>query len=270
MSSMIRTEDIVLQADGDVDVRPDRAWDAYVFSERCPTKETPNEDAAAIIRFDYETAVFVVADGCGGMRGGEQASNLAIRTLSDTIEQYLGPPDRLRIAILDGIEQANRAIQELRIGAACTIALVEFHRGVVRPYHVGDSMIVVTGVRGKVRYQSICHSPVGFAVESGILCSQEAMHHEDRHVVSNVLGDPKMRIEIGPTIPLSKLDTVLIGTDGLFDNVHIDEAIECLRKGKLNRSFRNLTTLAQRRMTGIEDQPCKPDDLSAIAFRQAR
>lgn len=55
--------------------------------------------------------------------------------------------------------------QALNIGAATTIAIIEYHAGTVRPYHVGDSMILVTGLRGRVHYQSVSHSPVGFAME---------------------------------------------------------------------------------------------------------
>ena len=251
--------DIVFQNEGDLE--------SCAYSRRCPIKETPNEDAIGIFRIDDETAVFAVADGCGGMRGGEQASRLALKILSESIEQHDSGPDRLRVAILDGIEKANIAVQDLKIGAACTIAVVECYRGIIRPYHVGDSMILVTGNRGRIRYQSVSHSPVGFAVESGMLCATEAMHHEDRHIVSNVVGDSRMRIEIGPTIKLSRRDTVVIASDGLFDNLSIAEVVERVRKGKLPNAVALLKDLANERMLGIEGQPCKPDDLSVIVIR---
>jgi len=245
----------------------DALWEACAYSRRSPFKESFNEDAVGIIRVDDETAVFAIADGCGGMRGGEQASSIALQVLAESIERNESGPDRLRVAILDGIEQANIAVQELRIGAACTIAVVEYHRGTIRPYHVGDSMILVTGVRGRIRYQSVSHSPVGFAVESGMLAADEAMHHEDRHLVSNVVGDARMRIEIGPSLTLSPRDTVVIASDGLFDNLSIVEVVDGLRKGKLPLAVGTVTELAYQRMLGIKDQPCKPDDLSVIAIR---
>ena len=80
--------------------------------------------------------------------------------------------------------------------------------------------------RGRVKLQTISHSPVGYAVESGMLDDQEAMHHEERHVVSNIIGTPEMRIEIGPPIDLATYDTLLVATDGLADNLHIEEIIE--------------------------------------------
>ena len=95
------------------------------------------------------------------------------------------------------------------------------------------------------------------------------MHHEDRHIVSNVVGDARMRIEIGPSLALSQRDTVVIGSDGLFDNLSIEEIVSGMRKGKLTKSLTAVTELAYQRMLGIKDEPCKPDDLSVIAIRPA-
>ena len=80
-------------------------------------------------------------------------------------------------------------------------------------------MILAIGQKGKIKLQTISHSPVGLAVESGHLDESEAMHHEQRHVVSNVVGDQTMRIEVGAKLMLAPRDTVLLSTDGLFDNL---------------------------------------------------
>lgn len=264
---LLRNHFLLREEKSDFVVQNDVGWVACAFSRRCPTKETFNEDAVGILRVDDDTVVFAIADGCGGMRGGEQASSLALQVLAESIEQNENGPDRLRVAIMDGIERANIAVQELKIGAACTIAVVEYHRGTIRPYHVGDSMILITGIRGRIRYQSVSHSPVGFAVESGMLAADEAMHHEDRHIVSNVVGNAQMRIEVGPSLTLSQRDTVVIASDGLFDNLSIEEVVEGMRKGKLQQSLESVTDLAYQRMLGIEGQPCKPDDLSVIGIR---
>ena len=267
MSTVSNHHFLLREEQSGIILQKDALWEACAYSRRSPFKESFNEDAVGIIRVDFETAVFAIADGCGGMRGGEQASSIALQVLAESIERNESGPDRLRVAILDGIEQANIAVQELRIGAACTIAVVEYHRGTIRPYLVGDSMILVTGVRGRIRYQSVSHSPVGFAVESGMLAAEDAMHHEDRHLVSNVVGDARMRIEIGPSLTLSPRDTVVIASDGLFDNLSIIEVVNGLRKGKLPLAVGTVTELAYQRMLGIKDQPCKPDDLSVVAIR---
>ena len=129
-------------------------------------------------------------------------------------------------------------------GAASTLAIVEVQDGTARPYHVGDSAILITGQRGRVKVQTVPHSPVGYAVESGMLDAAEAMHHEERHVVSNVVGSDDMRIEIGSALSLSPRDTILLASDGLSDNLLAEEIIDFARK------FDGVRYLALRRYGG--------------------
>jgi serine/threonine protein phosphatase PrpC len=240
-----------------------------VQTTRCPDKHSPNEDAAAIIPVP-DGAVLVVADGMGGGPAGQKASSLAVRILAEQLRHIDATLEQqLRFAILNGIEQANASIQQLGIGAATTLAVVEVRNEFVRPYHVGDSLILVVGTRGKLKLQTVPHSPVGYGVEAGLLDGVEAMHHADRHVVSNVVGDPDMRIEIGPPLRLAARDTLVVASDGLADNLHTEEIAEWVRKGDLFNASQRLFNEALRRMSGQADQhPSKPDDLTLIAFRR--
>jgi serine/threonine protein phosphatase PrpC len=109
---------------------------------------------------------------------------------------------------------------------------------------------------------------VGYAVEAGLLDEAEAMHHEDRHLVSNMLGSPDMRIDVGSTIELADRDTLILASDGLFDNLHIEEIVQRIRKGPLGKVAAELVDDCRRRMEGVDaQQPCKPDDLTFVAFR---
>src|SRR4029453_4535640 len=115
----------------------------------------------------------------------------------------------LRTAMMNGIERANESIRGLGVGAGTTLSAVELAKGAVRPYHVGDSMILLIGQRGRVKLETVPHSPVGFAVEAGLLDVDEAMHHAERHIVSNVLGAPDMRIEVGSQRRIAPRDPLL-------------------------------------------------------------
>lgn len=244
--------------------------EAVLFSARSPDKQTMNEDAAAVIPVSDTACVLVVADGLGGERAGQEASSLAVNILARTVRELVNPEDlsTLRTAILDGIETANAAILQLGIGAATTLAVVEVADGEVRPYHVGDSMILVTGGMGRLKLLTVSHAPIAMAVESGMMDEREAMHHAERHVVSNVVGSAEMRIEIGAKLPLAPRDTVLLASDGLADNLHTEEIIDRIRKGRLRTSVAHLADEAGRRMTQPRDGvPHKPDDLTMIAFR---
>lgn len=254
----------------EAEVHPIAGGHAGVFSTRSPAKQTPNEDAAALLPFDSASCVLLVADGVGGVAAGEQASQLAMQSLLQSVESAAEQGWMPRTAILNGVETANQAVCDLNLGAATTLAAVEVQGSTIRPYHIGDSIILVVGQRGKIKFESVSHSPVGYAVAAGMLDQQQAMHHADRHLVSNVLGTPDMWIDVGPSIELSPRDTLLIASDGLLDNLHVEEIAEYIRKGPLHRSLTRLAEFARRRMTAPEPgEPSKPDDLTFVAFRRA-
>ena len=237
-------------------------------TSRSPDKSTPNEDSSAVIPVTNDSSVLVIADGAGGMRGGGQASAIAIECLINAVKQSVKDNMDLRDAILNGIEQANKKIMALGIGAATTISVAEQVGMTVRTYHVGDSEIIIMGQRGRLIHQTISHSPVGYAIESGLINADDALHHAERHIVSNLLGSAEMHIAVGPSIKLAKHDTVLLSSDGLTDNFPVDIVIDAVRKGRLSAGVRKLfkQTLAHMQPTE-ESLEYKPDDLSIIAFR---
>lgn len=242
---------------------------AVAYTRRDPYKETENEDTVAVIPYGPGAAVLVVADGAGGLPAGKRASLTAVTTLAASLQTAMDKTMLLRTAILNGIEAANEAVLGLANGSATTMTVVTIEGVVARSYQIGDSEALVVGQRGLVKLQTTAHSPTGFAVEAGFLDEREALHHEDRHLVSNFLGMSDMRIDVGAGVELSPRDTVLVASDGLTDNVHLDETIEYVRKGTLIESARSVVDLATCRMTGEWDgQPSKPDDLSLILFRK--
>ena len=252
----------------EADVAPFAGGAAAVFSARSPGKAAPNEDSAALIPFNEQAGVLVVADGLGGGIAGEHASRLAVEAMQHAVLEAAHDGQSLRTAILNGFEQANQRVLSHGGGAATTLAAVEIDGRTVRPYHAGDSTIVVVGQRGKIKLQTVSHSPVGYAVEAGVLDPVDAMQHADRHLVSNVVGAATMRIEVGPSLTLTPRDTVLLASDGLHDNLHDDEIIERLRKGPLSMVMQRLADDARSRMaTPDGSTPCKPDDLTFVVYR---
>ncbi len=240
---------------------------ACVFTERRPGRETANEDAAALIPGDADSAVVAVADGLGGLPSGNLAAALALQQLADSVAGQSG--DVQREAVMTGIEAANAAVLANGQGGGATIAVVSIDNDTVRAYHAGDSMIVVCGQRGKLKYQSVPHSPVGYAEASGMLDEDAAMFHAERHLVSNMVGMAGMRVEVGPLVKLARYDTVVIGSDGLYDNLFVSEIIELVRTGPLAKAAARLLTACRERMKLLDtDLPHKPDDLAFILFRR--
>lgn len=238
-----------------------------VLSARRPEKLTANEDAAAVIAAGDGSAVLVVADGCGGMASGEQAARIAIDCLTHHISTAATSGESLRTAILDGVEQANRQIIDLKNGAGATLAVVQLDQGEARPYHIGDAQILMVGGRGKVKLLTTSHSPVGYAMEAGMLAERDAIEHEERHLVSNFLGSESMHVEMGSVRKVATRDGLLVASDGVLDNLLMNEITTILRSGTAATAASKIAGLAMERMrTAQEGQPHKPDDLTLIVF----
>lgn len=242
---------------------------AVAYTSRDPFKDTENEDTAALIPYGPGAAVLVVADGAGGLPAGKRASLTAVTTLAASLQTAMDKTMLLRTAILNGIEAANESVLGLANGSATTMTVITIEGLIARSYQIGDSEALVVGQRGLIKLQTTAHSPTGFAVEAGFLDERAALHHEDRHLVSNFIGTSDMRIDVGAGVELRPRDTVLVASDGLTDNVHLDEIIEHVRTGPVSESASAVVDLATRRMAAARNgQPSKPDDLSLILFRK--
>ncbi len=266
--------------------------EAVWISVKSPAKPTENEDSVAAFSIGTQRGLLVVADGLGGHRGGRTASQSVIRglqktfvnsedfheqteiTISGGLKVPVGEPTALtdtdyRSMLLDQIETTNRRLINGRTGAATTLALVEIAGNRARTYHVGDSPILVISQRGQIKHETIAHSPVGYAVEAGLLSEKEAIEHEDRHLVSNVVGARDMSVELGPWVNLAARDTVLLASDGLFDNLLSVEIVDRIRSGSLRKGVLALANLAIERMSDPQPKlPSKPDDLTILAYRR--
>ena len=245
--------------------------EAVAFTRAAPHKDPDaNEDGVGVFPVRSSGGLLAVADGVGGGPKGASASKAVLEALWDTT---LDAPAEgsMRSAILDGLEQANRRILEARNGAATTLVCAEIAGTTLRPYHAGDSALLVVGGGGKVKVQTVPHSPVGYAVEAGMLDEEEALHHALRHVISNAVGIEDMRIEIGSTVELAPRDTVVLASDGVLDNLGVAELAALVRRGPLLEAAHEVVGLCTERMRSPQaDLPSKSDDLGLVLYRPRR
>jgi protein phosphatase len=108
-------------------------------------------------------------------------------------------------------------------------------------------------------------------VQAGLIDEQTALAHPDRHFISNVVGEADMRIEMGPKVELSPRDTILIGSDGLYDNFSYGELSNLVRIGHSDAVLENLVGRLDRKLRPVENPPddIKFDDVSFITLRLA-
>lgn len=242
-----------------------------LFTQRSPDKDTENEDTVAAFEFANGSLALIIADGAGGLPAGRKASQTAVGAMLESLQATNLGDALLRTAILNGFEAANDALLGQGIGSATTMTVVTVENGEARPYHVGDTEALIVGQKGRLKLETTAHSPTGFAVEAGFLDRREALHHEERHLVFNFLGMTDMRVEIGTSVKLAQRDTILIASDGLSDNLHIEEIVESIRKGPLDSALDTLVSGAIQRMIGDDlGLPSKPDDLSVILYRRSK
>jgi len=208
-----------------------------------------------------------LADGAGGHRSGDVASEIAIqcvlaaaeRVASDSNEDFTG-------VLLAAFDEANCTIRARASGAATTLLVLLVDGSSIRVLHVGDSKAVAFGGRGSIRLETIPHSPVGYGVEAGLIETDDAVGHEDLHIVSNLVGMDDMHVGVSSPVDLRPLDRVLLASDGLYDNVTVEEIVQTLRRGASSESVAAMADRCHSEMNGGGH----PDDLTLMLFRPER
>jgi PPM family protein phosphatase len=194
----------------------------------------------------------IVADGMGGHEGGQIASRIAVETIRQTYSQatQIGPKEGLLEAFLEAhrrIQQQARENPKLRgMGTTCTaFALVENH---LHFAHVGDSHLYLLRA-GSLRLLTRDHSLVARLVETGMIRTEEAENHPQKHVLTAALG---VNGEIAPDfpaepLPLEKSDVLLVCTDGLWGQMADSEMEQTLASEAPASACRTLMKLAKDR-----------------------
>jgi len=169
-----------------------------------------NEDAFLI---DDQRALFAVADGMGGHRGGEVASHTAIEALRAAIAN--GTP------LHDAITRANTAVltraagdDELTGMGTTMTAVVAIGGRQLLIGHVGDSRAYMMH-EGTLRRATDDHSLVEELVREGRLTPEQAEAHPQRAIVTRALGvDDPVDVDLY-TLDVEAGDRVLLCSDGL-------------------------------------------------------
>ena len=72
---------------------------AAVFSARKPGQQGGNEDAVALLTYDRDSGVAIVADGAGGQPEGGRAAALAVREMQRAVAEAARTEASLREAV---------------------------------------------------------------------------------------------------------------------------------------------------------------------------
>lgn len=227
--------------------------DAYLYWE-------PESDE----EFRRKGRLAVVADGMGGYEGGQEASRVAVETVRLVYDRdFDGEPQR---ALLAGLFAAHDNIQRYAVehpefqgmGTTCTALAIVDHK--LSFAHVGDSRLYLVRL-AEISRLTRDHSYVGRLVESGIVRSEDAQSHPQRHILTAALGSGR---EVAPDvsdqpIQLQSGDTLLLCTDGLWSVATEPELTAAIRSNSPEQACRALVDLALERGG--------PDNVTVVVLR---
>jgi serine/threonine protein phosphatase PrpC len=237
-------------------------------------QRTHNEDAFFTLTtmFSFNESqlpfgLYVIADGMGGHKNGEIASELAIRTIVGYIltEIYtpmmsLNPqPSELSYKEIfhSGIEKANTEILKKSYGGGTTVTAVLIVGEQMTIAHVGDSRVYSVDKEGNLEALTRDHSLVRRLQELGQITPEEAAVHPQRNVLYRALGQGEpFEPEV---ISTSRPDggSLLVCSDGLWSIVTQEVISGIIKLGKSPQQICDKLIDAANDTGG-------PDNISAI------
>lgn len=199
-----------------------------------------NQDAYSVGELPGEVAWAVVCDGMGGAAGGNIASALAVKVISEKINASYNEKMReasIKNLLESAITAANievydmaQARRELQ-GMGTTVVCAIVRDNVAYIAHVGDSRAYLANKNGLTQLTTD-HSMVQDLVNQGKITAEEAEHHPNKNYITRAVGvDEGIEIDFTQT-ELNKDETLLLCTDGLSNYVSSNELLDDISDGQ--------------------------------------
>jgi protein phosphatase len=199
-----------------------------------------NQDAYAVGEFSDEVVWAVVCDGMGGTAGGNIASSLAVKVISEKINASYREKMRdmsiknmldsaLTAANIEVYDMADAQSELKGMGTTVVCAIVRDNQAFIA--HAGDSRAyVLTG--DKIQQITTDHSMVQDLVKKGKITQEEAEHHPNKNIITRAVGvDKSIEIDFDQ-IDMEDNSTLILCTDGLSNYVTREEIVELMSDGK--------------------------------------
>ena len=205
-----------------------------------------NEDSILV-----DPPLYVVADGMGGHRGGQVASQIALETMEELSTES-------RSSLAEHVRRANRAVWDRSVedeqlsgmGTTLTAARIEGASALIA--HVGDSRAYLLR-EGELRQLTTDHTLVARMVKSGEITEAEADVHPHKNVLTRALGTDE-QVEVDEdTIALTDGDRLLLCSDGLTGMVTEDQIQAILENSEQPQQAADRLVKAANRAGGIDN-----------------
>ena len=199
---------------------------------------------------DDDQRLYVVADGMGGHRGGEVASQLAVQVMQTFCKANTALPPR---EILDkAVNAACAAIYEQSTsnaelaGMGTTIVSLLFTNGMVSIAQVGDSRVYLMN-KEAIWQVTEDHSLLNEEIRAGRLMAGQAASYQFKNVITRSVGyESKVNVDVYRR-QVQVGDIFLLCTDGLSGLVSMSEMYEALTHQGLEAGTQALIDMANGR-----------------------
>lgn len=199
-----------------------------------------NQDAYAVGELPGGVAWAVVCDGMGGAAGGNIASTLAVKVISDKITSSYNAKMKdasIKNLLDSAITAANIEIFDMAysrselVGMGTTVVCVIVRDNVAFIAHVGDSRAYIASGEG-ISQVTVDHSLVQDLVNQGKITASEAEHHPNKNVITRAVGvDKQVDVDFSE-IDLIGDSTLILCTDGLSNYVTTEEMAGDINDGQ--------------------------------------
>lgn len=231
----------------------DYEFDTFILSDiGCVRKR--NEDSSTILylRSQNDKApglLALVADGMGGHKAGNHASQLAVQIICDSISIVSKPSEsNLEQAFLKANEvifqEASENADFAGMGTTATALLIVEGSGWMA--HVGDSRLYCLR-NNQLKQLSQDHTLVANLVSNGFITKEQAKSHPDRNVLDRAMGTHKHLQIMHTPIDITRGNIFILCSDGLHDLVSDEEIQEKFINYSLQASCNQLIDLARSR-----------------------
>jgi len=220
-----------------------------------------NEDAVAS---DLTVGLVILADGMGGYKAGEVASEIAVLNITAEITEamfgkrsmIMPKSDLLPESemLIEAVEKTNAAIYQISqqfqqcAGMGTTLVAGVFTNNKLIVGHIGDSRMYRLR-EDKLTQLTEDHSVVQEQINSGLINEAEAKQSANKNLVTRALGiDPDAELELHEYDAKVK-DVYLLCSDGLTDLVTDEEIRIMLAEAGFNieRAAVNLIRFANEK-----------------------
>lgn len=197
-----------------------------------------NEDSFVTKKYDNGLFLAVVADGMGGHVGGQIASSVAVKSITESVDAlndslYSCSARKIKTELIKILKKANSAVYEFSekkseydgMGTTVVVCLVVKDRLYV--CNVGDSRLYV--IDDNIRQITKDHSLVTELLDAGIITSEQAKDHPQRNMITKAIGTDE---DVDPdlfSLTLADGKTILICTDGLSTMVPDEYILEVIK-----------------------------------------